>query len=82
MPLGSLHLLRLFPMQSLDENSKSSIDLNLASIYASSAAQLSDSTMASHYEKLEVSNTRNLLKHARFMKFSNRFTEFLTMRNP
>jgi len=48
VPLGNLHLLRLFPMQSLDENSKSSIDLNLASIYASSAARLSDSTMVSH----------------------------------
>ena len=35
MPLGNLHLLRLFSMQSLDENSKSSIDFNLASIYAS-----------------------------------------------
>jgi len=30
--LGNLHLLRLFPMQTLNENSKSCIDLNPASM--------------------------------------------------
>jgi len=46
----------------LDENSKSSIDLNLASIYASSAALLSDSTMVSHVAAAQGFKTDAILK--------------------
>jgi len=62
VPLGNLHLLRLFPMQCLDKNSKSSIDLNLASTYASSAARLRDSTMVSHVAAAQGFKTDAILK--------------------